>query len=211
MKSFIEANVLRFRDAIESIGGEFEDFEFDEPSDQEEIDQIESKLGLSLPKELKDFARSVSGRICFDWTLPEGFELPDSLSEISSGGLEFDISAIPVHERGRADWLRECFSDPEDAYSHVWHDKIAIHGVPNGDLLAVDSEGAIIYLSHDGGEGHGCTMAACFTDLIKSWLPLGCPGPEDWQWLPFVSSLDSGISCDVEPAREWLKLLSIEA
>jgi hypothetical protein len=48
------------------------------------------------------------------------------------------------------------FPNPADPYDCVWHEKLAVLDVPNGDLIAIDLEpsaqGSVVYLSHDGGE-----------------------------------------------------------
>jgi hypothetical protein len=82
----------------------------------------------------------------------------------------------------RATWERDYSPDPDEAYHRVWHEKLAFHRVRNGDLLAMDDIGRVGYFSHDGGARHGVAMAESFTGLLERWLPLCCPGPEDWQW-----------------------------
>ena len=77
----------------------------------------------------------------------------------------------------------------------------------NGDILAFDPTGKVVYLSHDDEEGHGWVMASSFTELLRRWLPLGCPGPEDWQWLPFASGPESGISVECDAAKQWLEFI----
>lgn len=95
----------------------------------------------------------------------------------------------------------------------MWHDKLAISEVGNGDFLAVDLDpaaaGAIVYLSHDDGEGHGHRLAADLTDLVDRWAPLAFAGQEDWQWLPFTA--DGGpIDPTCEAAHQWRALLGLE-
>lgn len=106
------------------------------------------------------------------------------------------------------------FPDPDDPYDRVWHHKLPFMEVGNGDYLALDldrdARGRVIYLSHDDGEGHGRAMAASFEDLLVRWIPLACPGAEDWQWLPFCSRPDGGIDPWSEAAREWTALVGLE-
>jgi hypothetical protein len=207
MRDFIEEHFDRFYKAIEAIGGDLHKYEIDVVAEKDEIDFIESTLGISLPPGLKAFALSVSRQIEFAWYLPDGFELPDSLSGIFCGLLEYDISLIPVHEDGRKNWQNVCFPNAEDPYDVIWHNKLGFHPVPNGDYLSFDPSGRVIYLSHDDGEGHGYVMASSFSELIKKWIPLGCPGPEDWQWMPFVSDRESGILPDCDAAKKWLQII----
>ena len=207
MQYFIKQHVLEFYKAIELLDGDYCEFIFEPPCSEKKINDIESELGHDIPKGLKDFALNISRRIVFTWMLPDNFELPESLQGIFIGGLDFDISAIPKHEKGRVGWVKECFTNPDDSYDVIWHNKIAFHHVVNGDYLAFNSSGQVVYLSHDDGDGHGYIMANSFSDLIRNWLPLGCPGPEDGQWIPFVSSCNSGLSPDCDTAKEWLKII----
>jgi hypothetical protein len=72
----------------------------------------------------------------------------------------------------------------------VWHDKLAIFDVPNGDLIAVDisrsDRAPVVYLSHEGGRGHGRVLGSSVTDFIDRWSLLACAGPEDWLMTPFL-------------------------
>ncbi len=83
----------------------------------------------------------------------------------------------------------------------------------NGDYLAFDmqtpEDAAIVYLSHDDGEGHGYILANNFKELLDNWSRLGFVGSEDWQWLPFTTNARSGIQAESDAAdrfREWLGL-----
>ena len=209
MKEILEQQVISFGKTIKKIGGEFSGFTIDEVATLEEVKHIESQLNRSLPDDLKNFALTVSRKCEFDWSLPDDFALPDVLDEIFGGGLSFDISSIIDHEEGRVGWVNECFPNANDSYDVIWHNKLAFHHVPNGDYLGFDELGRVVYLSHDDGEGHGYVMANSFSDLMKRWIPLGCPGPEDWQWIPFVSGEKSGILPDCENAKQWLKLINV--
>lgn len=208
MRNFIEEHIISLGKAIEKIGGEFDKFTIDEAASQDELNHIESVIKRPLPDDFKNFALTVSRKISFGWNLPDDFDLPENLDEIFGGGLDYDITEIVNHEKGREDWQIECFPNADDSYDVIWHNKLAFHHVPNGDYLGFDTSGRVIYLSHDDGEGHGYIMANSFTDLLHRWIPLGCPGPEDWQWLPFVSGTDSGIIPHCSAAKQWLKLIN---
>ncbi len=105
------------------------------------------------------------------------------------------------------------FPNIHDPYDCVWHDKLGIHVVANGDVLALDLQqnpAPLVYLSHDDGQGHGYVLGREFEDAMDRWMPLGCVGPEDWQWLPFVTSRDSGIEPDGENAIRWREWFGID-
>lgn len=176
MRNFIDDQLSTLAKAVEGVGGEFSDYVLQDPATLEEVEFVESSLGRPLPKEMRRFVTTVSRGLCFEWTLPEETQRPNALREIFSGGLAFELSALPEHEVGRAGWQTECFPDPEDSYDVVWHDKLAFHHVPNGDYLGLDPEGRVIYLSHDDGEGHGYVMANSFPNLLERWIPWLVPG-----------------------------------
>jgi hypothetical protein len=207
MRQFISDHMSFFERSIKMLGGTWDEVMIDDPATEQELIRIETTLGQALPAGLRQFALTVSRRIEFHWYLPEDYELPEPFRDIFSGGLDYDVSKIPEHEQGRAGWERECFPDPDDPYDLVWHNKLGFHHVPNGDYLGFDLQGRVVYLSHDDGEGHGYVMASSFVDLLERWIPLGCPGPEDWQWLPFVSGATSGILPNSAKANEWLRII----
>lgn len=207
MREFISEHLTSFLRSIEALGGQSDGFIVEDTATDAELNGIEKVLGQPLPRELRQFATKVSRRIAFHWKLPDKFTLPAPLREIFSGGLDYDIANIPEHEEGRLAWQANCFPNPDDPYDAVWHNKLGFHDVPNGDCLAFDSVGRIVYLSHDDGQGHGYIMASSFSDLLYRWVPLGCPGPEDWQWLPFVSGKDSGVLPVSENAKHWLRVI----
>jgi hypothetical protein len=204
MRQFIADHASPILRSVESLGGSADTLTIENPATEAELIEIEESLGRPLPVQLRQFAATVSRRIAFRWNLPAELELPPPLHEIFAGGLDYDISKIPEHEKGRANWQAGCFPNANDKYDVVWHNKLGFHEVPNGDYLAFDADGRVIYLSHDDGQGHGYVMASSFPDLLTRWIPLGCPGPEDWQWLPFVASATSGILPDSENAKSWL-------
>lgn len=43
-----------------------------------------------------------------------------------------------------------------------------------------------------------------------TFSPLGCPGPEDWQWLPFTSKGTTMLDPDGEAARAWRETVGLE-
>lgn len=69
-------------------------------------------------------------------------------------------------------WIENVFSDPEDEYDVVWHNKLAFSEVGNGDYLAFDmsntEDAPIVYLSHDNGEGHGYILANNFIEFLNN-------------------------------------------
>ncbi len=81
--------------------------------------------------------------------------------------------------------------------------------VGNGDLLAFNEKEQVIYLSHDDGDGHGYVLANSFNELLDNWSKLGCPGAEDWQWIPFTNEMKTPIDPDCKNVIKWKSLIGI--
>ncbi|MBV9851382.1 MAG: hypothetical protein JO250_17065 [Armatimonadetes bacterium] len=69
--------------------------------------------------------------------------------------------------------------------------------------LSVVLDAPVVYLSHDGGEGHGCRLGDNFRDFTERHSLLGCPGNEWWQMMPFLNDAGSGLDPDGRNARQW--------
>ncbi len=184
------------------------------PADERTIVAIEERLQTPLPGSLRRVVASFSASVDISWQLDE--PAPEEFEEIFSGEIGWDLAALPALLDEHAGWVRECFGDPSNAYDAVWHRKFPILAVPNGDMLAIETgrehAGAVVYLSHDDGEGHGYLLAKDFEDYVDRVGRIGGVGPEDGQWLCFTSSRTSGLEPDSPPAvrwRAWLGLGSI--
>jgi len=69
----------------------------------------------------------------------------------------------------------------------------------------------IIYLSHADGRGHGRPLAEDFAHLLTRWLPLGCPGGEDWQWFLFTDGKGGYLNPDGADGRIWRRLIGLDS
>jgi hypothetical protein len=186
----------------------------DGPANAADIWRIETYLGAGLPPALSRFFLECARSVEFRWQLPDEFPLPSRFRGIFGGGFSLSLTALQEHELDRRSWVETCFPNPEDPYDVVWHQKLSVIPVRNGDYIGIDlragHEGEVVYLSHDDGEGHGLVLGADFIDFLRRWTPLGCPGPEDWQWLPFTADRTTMLDPGGEAAREWRKLLRLE-
>lgn len=107
----------------------------------------------------------------------------------------------------------EVFPDVNNEYDSVWHNKLGLMEVGNGDYIAFDlsvpNDPPVVYLSHDDGEGHGYILGKNFIDFMNRWTRIGCVGCEDWQLLPFIEGAESGILPDCENAIKWREYLGV--
>jgi len=184
------------------------------PAHAADIQSVEAQLGISLPAALAQVFLQCASSIDFLWQLPHDFPLPEAFRGIFSGGLSLSLGSLRDHELSRREWVQTCFPDPDSPYDAVWHNKLAVIEVRNGDYIGIDlgdgHHGEVVYLSHDDGEGHGYVLGADFADFLRRWTPLGCPGPEDWQWLAFTSGRTSMLKSDGDVADQWRKTLGLE-
>ncbi|MGG5735639.1 MULTISPECIES: SMI1/KNR4 family protein [Bacillus cereus group] len=198
---------------IKELGGEVQEVCIDEPSTLEQVILVEETLGIKLPNSFKKVLLEFSGNFSLRWFLSDDMQIPNEFSEIFCGTPHWSLENLFEFEKERKDWIDTAFPNPEDEYDVVWHNKLAFCEVGNGDYLAFDMkddiDAPIIYLSHDDGEGHGYKIANNFIEFIDNWSRVAFVGCEDWQWLPFTTSFESGITPDDEPAkkfRNWLEL-----
>jgi hypothetical protein len=196
-----------FLDTVKGIGGDARELRVDPPATEDEIERVEQELGISIPSELRRAMLDVSAHLEFSWFLPDSFELPQILREIFCGELHWGLDLVPKFIEEYQGWIKEVFPNPDNPYDAIWHGKFPFQDVGNGDYIAIDEGGQVIYLSHDDGEGHGYIMADSFNDLLARWVPLGCVGGEDWQWLPFTNGMTTRIDPKSEAARTWMLLL----
>jgi len=192
---------------IEQLGGDSRELIFERPATEQEVADVELELMCAIPDKFRSALLTISSHLEFRWFLPEDLVLPDSLRQIFAGELHWGIDLLVQFNESKEGWVKEVFSNPADEYDKVWHNKFAFQEVGNGDYIAIDlapqNYGKIVYLSHDGGEGHGYVMANSFSELLRNWVKLGCVGGEDWQWLPFCENKTSGIDPNCKNAQLW--------
>jgi len=202
-----------FLQQIKKLGGNSRPLVFEPPASYDNIYEIEQTLNYRIPADFKNILLTESSHLEFKWFLPQNFGLPQQLRGIFCGELHWGTNFILQFNEDKDNWIKQVFTNSNDDYDKVWHNKFVFQEVGNGDYLSIDltpaSYGKIIYLSHDDGEGHGYVMANTFTDLLNKWTQLGCIGAEDWQWLPFCENKTSGINPNCENANVWLNAIGL--
>lgn len=201
----------KFQKRIENIGGYIREIEIGAPTKEEEILEVEKKLGYSLPKDFRDILLNYSSHFEYYWNIyrdenEKQIELPDNFKAIFCGNLHWGLDLLLNFEESRKGWVDICYPNYDNEYDKVWHNKLAFCEVGNGDYIAIELEkenyGKIVYLSHDGGEGHGYYLANNFKELLNNWASIGCVGGDDWQWFPFYTE-GKGIDPDCENTKLW--------
>lgn len=195
-------------------------FEVDPPATEQEIQQVETQLGVPIPPSLRQVLLQVSAHVHIEWALPEDGPRPEGMEEIFAGECRWDLRALPELQRTHKSWIEETFtgaatpdwpdkdSDPEAIeYELVWHNKFAFLEVGNGDMLGIDtspeSQGAVVYLSHEGGECHGFRLGQSFEDYVDRLTALAFVGAEDSQQEAFLPDAVQGLDIEGDAASTW--------
>jgi hypothetical protein len=174
---------------------------------------LEKELGFKLPRTFRNNFLNLSRHVEFNWFTPKDHDFPEPFHEIFCGDLHWSVEITRTLNKEWNENIQSLFPDRSNPYNAVWHEKLAFYEVGNGDYLALDLQPEtyeqIVYLSHDGSGQNGYVLAANFEDLLDRWVPLACPGGEDWQWMPFTNDGNTSIDPNSENGREWQKLLGI--
>lgn len=171
---------------------DYEDLKISPPVDIKEIERVETALGISFPFEFKHILSEYSSSVNLFWQI-QNEETEGEFREVFRGGGRgylWDFRQFEELYEGYKGWVENCFSNHDDPYDKVWHNKIPLLRVMNGDMIGFDTTKSntncpIVYLSHDDGELHGHKLANNFIEFITRWTAIGCVGTEDWQFKPF--------------------------
>jgi hypothetical protein len=188
-------------------------FRVSPPATGAAVRAVERELGLALPPSFRRVLLDYAGSLDIAWQLPDDAGRPEEFRKVFAGECRWDIDGLADLQAKYRRWVAGCFQNPDDPYDKVWHHKLAILEVGTGDMLGIDlaTPGGepVVFLSHDGGEGHGYWLGRDFEDYVDRLGRLGCVGAEDWQWAPFVDDPRSGLLPD-GPAgcgwRDWFGL-----
>ncbi|MEQ9501566.1 MAG: hypothetical protein RIT81_32145 [Deltaproteobacteria bacterium] len=204
------AELLRVEHGLRRLGADVISCDVGALATPGDLSEIERAVGKKMPAEIRHFALNVAAKVSFHWSLDdEHSDLDPSL--VPWGEFSFDLSEIPELEKGRRSWVDTVFPDSNSPSDAVWHNKTAFQAVGNGDLLALDHDERVVYLSHEDGLGHGVIFAPSFMSYVAAGLELAFPGPEDDFLLMFYSKAKSCIDPDGVPGLAWRTLLTREA
>src|SRR4051812_25860298 len=176
-------------DACAARGGETRPLVIEPPATEARVAEVERALEHALPPRLRRFFLEDAASVQFEWFLPTGSEPP--FVDIFSGELSISLERLAdlAAENGR-------------------RGRIAFQSVANGDLVAIDVRKTgepVVFLSHDGGDGHGVVLGRDLDDYLARHAALGGVGAEDSQWLPFVSEIGGEriLDPDGDAADRW--------
>ena len=171
----------------------------------DDVERIERQLAQQLPPSLRNFFVHTSRRVAVGWFLPKNVTPPQPCSEIFASTTVVDLAELVPLQARHHRWVEACFQNPADPYDTVWHHKLPILHVANGDLIAIEigkETERVCYLSHDGSEMNGFVLGESFDDYLDRFSKIGFVGPEDWQWRAFVGE-GQRIDPHGAPAQVW--------
>lgn len=201
------SHLIEWARVLEPVAEDFWPLEVRPPVTPAECAEIEAALGRPLPASLRRFALEEASAIEFGWHLPDdGDQSP--WQGPPWGGMEFDIFDLPHAEEHRRGWVAQVFPNRDDPYDARWHDALALYSISNGDMIAIDftephADPPVVYLSHEGGSGHGVRLGHTFADFLVRFTRLGCPGPEDWEIEPLLTGTPPMLDPSCAAARRW--------
>ncbi|MBR3421282.1 MAG: SMI1/KNR4 family protein [Ruminococcus sp.] len=186
-------------------------------SDEASIKAVEEHIGITLPKQLRDFFLHFSENFEMYAFLPHEFcdNLPKELKGIFAAQYVISVEEVESNEMIRRDWVTECFPDEEYEYDKVWHNKLGIIDVGNGDIISLDigsnpDNPPVVYLSHDGDDSNGIILGKDFDTFLMNLIMCGGCGMEDWQMMPFISDSNNGIDPKCENAVAFRKIIGFD-
>ena len=215
MDALYESWVHRWQAALDACrrkGGETSELVIMPPATSKAVAEVEVALGQELPASFRRVLLEFSSEVSVYWFLPNEIKPPEPYRNISSGDCSWSLSRMTEIAHWYQEWLK--VFDVNDPYDRIWYGKLAFAEVGNGDNIAFDIKHAqdapVLYLSHDGGEGHGYWLGDDFVDFVERTSLLGHPGYEDWQMMPFLTDATSGLDVYGENAREWRKWFGLD-
>ena len=183
-------------------------------SDEASIKAVEERIGMPLPKQLRDFFLHFSQSFEMNAFLPEEFSdsLPKELRELFAAKYVISLEEVESNEMIRRDWVSECFPNEDDEYDKVWHHKLGMIDVGNGDIISLDigsdpDNPAVVYLSHEGDDSNGIILGKDFDTFLMNLIMSGGCGMEDWQIEPFIFDSEIGVDPDCENAKTFRRLI----
>lgn len=161
----------------------------DRPATVTEMDSVEKQIGKAIPDDLRKlflFSRHLEFGYQFDETLSEEFR------QNFSGDIYWNLNSLAEQYDNFQEWIKASI-DPEyndreaiEITEKLWHDKLPLMDVPNGDIIAIgNNPSEIIYFSHEEDNMHGKILGDNLWNFLDFYSRIGFAGSEDWQLEPF--------------------------
>ena len=164
---------------------------WEEPATDQEMTNIEQKLEITLPEELRSLLQDGGKRVMIFWNISYAQTAPFELS----GDMGWDIESIDFPD----------FGDDEQIDQKRY---LCFYHAGNGDELLLDlysnpQRPMVFHWAHETGELH--ILAVSLTDFLNKVTELGGIGSEEWQYKPFIDNC--GLNLYSQPAKQWQQWL----
>ncbi len=172
----------------------------DDPATERAVREVERRIRQSLPPALRGVFTSFSQGFGFTWSLGEPLRglTPPASTRVWGGFREIRLKALPGLVATVRDLNREL---NEHGAASAVTDALPFYAIGNGDFLALDNQGAVIYLAYESVEHHGVLLGRDFVSFMDQWSQIGCIGPEIWMLEPFLGR--EGIDPESTTSRHW--------
>lgn len=198
-----------FAKQINTMNGVVQNFYIGEKAEEEEVQRGEAEMGFRIPEGFRTVLKEYAKSIDVFWRFDESIEtkLPEPFkNKVSSGWCHWDLNELIEINRSKNELVQYCFIDLDVPGSDKLLNTLAFLAVGNGDYLLIDMNKPgepVIYLSHEMDKMHGCKLGNSFVDFVEKWTLIGCVGPEDWQFEPFIKAKCVGIEADSPTAMRF--------
>ncbi len=135
------------------------------PADPRQVAELESAVGTRLPGTIRDVLLQVSACVEFRWFAGDRKFAPPFRQNFS-GDLHWSVDLTAQVEADRKSWCSGVFSDREDPYDAVRHNKLAFYEIGNGG----DAGQFLAALRAFGSRAIGIgEFSAIFYPLLPAW------------------------------------------
>ncbi|MNO27283.1 SMI1 / KNR4 family protein [compost metagenome] len=189
MKEQMNAWKRQWQELIQALEQKGADTQFSAgpPAAESGLHEMESRLGIRLPQELRSLLKEGAGNVYVYWSLPDTAVLPFEVS----GELGWDVDQLDFFAS----------TGEEDAGEQQRY--LSFHPAGNGDELLLDlhsaSGTAVVHWAHETAEY--LLLAPSVTEFIDKITVLGCVGAEEWQYPEFCS--EAGLDPEKPGSRQW--------
>jgi hypothetical protein len=186
MFRFLHQSIRRCAEKALDLGGQVQHLEIAKPATPAEMARLERRLKRKVPPQLGSLLRTFSKKVLFIWQWDVPAEARKKLMNMDLlwGEVSWDIQDIRVIDPRDYWWAEEIV---EGHTGGEWLGKILLHTAPDGDFVALGTEGRIlgkpVYLAHDGTDPRDLVLHGDLLRFFREWSRIGFLMINDfWGW-----------------------------
>lgn len=209
MFRFLNESIRECSERALRLGGQVQHLEIARPATKEELARLERRLGRKVPPSLASLLRTFSRKVLFiwQWDVPPQARRGLLNKRMLWGEVSWDIQNIRVINPYDYWWAEEIV---EGHARGKWLGKILLHTAPDGDFLALGTEGRIcgkpVYLAHDGTDPRDLILHRDLLQFFRDWSRIGFLMINDfWGWRKWTRKDDFDFR-KYDPIRDFLSI-----